>query len=258
MPGEHPYLVGKSEGAAVLAAARAAQNFAPAQASGPVIIAGISQGGHAAIWSGYQAQSASYFAPGIDVRGIIALSPPTELAKIAKVVLADKDPDPAAVMNLLIVVGSWSRLYGLEYPTDVLAKESEGLSADLTDPQVLPSAPCINPAGTIDPKSVIQGEKIGREWNDLLVMNSAPTAFLDIPLLVVQAVDDNQVPFRVTLSAMRQACADKVLLTFDEMKDGGHLAPIMDARQVDRELKWAQTRLRGKSVENSCKWLIRK
>jgi hypothetical protein len=72
MPGVHPYLVGKSEGAAVLAAARAAENFEPAQASGQVIIYGHSQGGHAALFADWQAQDVSYFAPGVDVRGVIA------------------------------------------------------------------------------------------------------------------------------------------------------------------------------------------
>jgi pimeloyl-ACP methyl ester carboxylesterase len=118
--GGAPVPGGKSEGAAVLAAARAAQNFSLAQASGPVIIAGHSQGGHAALFANWQTEHVDYFAPGVDVRGVVALAPPTFLDRIATLLLANPSSNPEGVRNLLITAGSWVRLYNwLHYPTVV-------------------------------------------------------------------------------------------------------------------------------------------
>jgi hypothetical protein len=118
--GGAPVPGGKSEGAAVLAAARAAQNFSLAQASGPVIIAEHSQGGHAALFANWQTEHVDYFAPGVDVRGVVALAPPTFLDRIATLLLANPSSNPEGVRDLLITAGSWVRLYNwLHYPTVV-------------------------------------------------------------------------------------------------------------------------------------------
>jgi fermentation-respiration switch protein FrsA (DUF1100 family) len=251
MPGAHPYLVGKSEGAAVLAAARAAQNFRPVEATGPVIIAGHSQGGHAALWAGYQAQNTSYFAPGIDVRGVIALSPPTHLDEIASDVIADRT-DFAATLNILIAAGSWHQLYKLDYPP-VLTKDGVSVAQAVTDPTVRPDpkVPCAAPAWT-NPKTWIRKAVLPADWTARLVMNSAPAAFLTMPLLVVQGTNDKQVPYDVTLAAMRDACADGVPVTFKTITDGDHTAPLTDPTQLQYELWWAQQRISGESVEDSC------
>ena len=104
----------------MLAAARAAQNFSLAQASGPVIIAGHSQGGHAALFANWQTEHVDYFAPGVDVRGVVALAPPTFLDRIATLLLANPSSNPEGVRDLLITAGSWVRLYNwLHYPTVV-------------------------------------------------------------------------------------------------------------------------------------------
>lgn len=70
-PGQHPYLIGDSEGRAVLDIIRAAKTYEP-KLSNKVIISGHSQGGQAALFA---AGLASKYTPELDVAATIAFAP---------------------------------------------------------------------------------------------------------------------------------------------------------------------------------------
>ncbi|CAK7206984.1 hypothetical protein SEUCBS139899_009791 [Sporothrix eucalyptigena] len=74
-PGDHPYLIGPSEGRAVLDIVRAARQFEPSLGS-RVVISGHSQGGHAALWA---ASMAAEYTPELEVLGTIAFAPANSL-----------------------------------------------------------------------------------------------------------------------------------------------------------------------------------
>src|SRR4051794_19668897 len=69
-PGTHEYLNGPAEGRAMLDAVRAAREAAPLARR--VVLAGHSQGGHAALWA---AAIARRWTPELSVRGTYALAP---------------------------------------------------------------------------------------------------------------------------------------------------------------------------------------
>lgn len=77
-PGGHTYVVGQSEGRAVLDATRAATRLPVAglAAGGPVAFTGYSQGGGGAAWAG---ELAPDYAPELDVVGIAAGGVPADL-----------------------------------------------------------------------------------------------------------------------------------------------------------------------------------
>ncbi|UNO41265.1 lipase family protein [Streptomyces sp. MST-110588] len=84
-PGEHTYSVGRSEGQAVLDAARAAQRLPEAAAAGvtkdsPVGLMGYSQGGQA---SGWAAELHDSYAPELKLRGTAAGGVPADLIDVA-------------------------------------------------------------------------------------------------------------------------------------------------------------------------------
>jgi pimeloyl-ACP methyl ester carboxylesterase len=81
-PGVHPFLVGTSEGRSVLDAVRAARADVP-KLGKRVVIAGHSQGAHAALFA---AALAPKWAPDLQVRGTVALAPPSHLVGQAKLV----------------------------------------------------------------------------------------------------------------------------------------------------------------------------
>ncbi len=74
-PGVHPFLVGRSEGRSVLDAVRAARELEP-RLSRKYVIAGHSQGGHAALFA---AALASRWVPDLRLRGTVALAPASHL-----------------------------------------------------------------------------------------------------------------------------------------------------------------------------------
>jgi pimeloyl-ACP methyl ester carboxylesterase len=78
-PGVHPYLVGHSEGHAVLDSARAARAVAGASAAKETLVFGHSQGGGATLWA---AELAPTYAPEQDVIGAVAGAPAAELPSI--------------------------------------------------------------------------------------------------------------------------------------------------------------------------------
>jgi pimeloyl-ACP methyl ester carboxylesterase len=74
-PGVHPFLVGRSEGRSVLDAVRAARRLEP-RLSKRFVIAGHSQGGHAALFA---ADLAPTWVPDLRLRGTVALAPASHL-----------------------------------------------------------------------------------------------------------------------------------------------------------------------------------
>jgi pimeloyl-ACP methyl ester carboxylesterase len=74
-PGVHPYLVGPSAAHSVLDAVRAARQLDKGT-SNKVIIAGHSQGGHAALWA---AATAPSYTRDLDVRGTVAYAPASQI-----------------------------------------------------------------------------------------------------------------------------------------------------------------------------------
>jgi dienelactone hydrolase len=74
-PGVHPYLLGQSEGRSVLDAVRAARALEP-RLSKRFVIAGHSQGGHAALFA---ASLAKTWVPELQLRGTVAFAPASHL-----------------------------------------------------------------------------------------------------------------------------------------------------------------------------------
>src|SRR5580698_1378500 len=72
----HPYLVGVSEARAVIDAVRAADALPQTNASKRYVAWGHSQGGQAAL---FVAEIASAYAPDLELKGVAAIAPPTDL-----------------------------------------------------------------------------------------------------------------------------------------------------------------------------------
>src|SRR5664280_2045282 len=102
-PGIHPYLVGQSEGQAVLDAARAARNLAGSIASDSVIIFGHSQGGQAALFAG---QISHLYAPDLFVAGVVAVAPVSSLSGFAPAV-PGRNPDTYSAY-VVMALYAWS------------------------------------------------------------------------------------------------------------------------------------------------------
>jgi pimeloyl-ACP methyl ester carboxylesterase len=103
-PGIHPYLIGVSEGRAVLDSVRAARDLPDAGASNRFAVWGHSQGGHASLYTGELAAS---YAPDLKLVGVAAAAPATYLIE-----LFDADKSSSAGKELTaMALYAWSELY---------------------------------------------------------------------------------------------------------------------------------------------------
>ena len=101
-PGVHPYLIGRSEGRGVLDIVRAARVLSP-KIGNRFLIAGHSQGGHAALFAGGQART---WTPELNLQGIVAYAPASQLEQQAQLLQALDQPSPASGLAALIVRGA--------------------------------------------------------------------------------------------------------------------------------------------------------
>ena len=100
-PGDHPYLIGDSEGRSVLDMVRAARTADP-RISKRVVIAGHSQGGQAALFA---ARLAPSFTPELQIRGTIAFAPVSHLSEQIPIARSIKDPSPITAFGVMIARG---------------------------------------------------------------------------------------------------------------------------------------------------------
>jgi acetyl esterase/lipase len=99
--GEHPYLVGISEGRAVLDSVRAARVLG--QGAAEFAVWGHSQGGHAAIW----AAEIGAYAPELKLVGAALAAPASELAEL----MHKDDGDAVGKVLSAFTLTSWSRVF---------------------------------------------------------------------------------------------------------------------------------------------------
>jgi hypothetical protein len=104
-PEVHPYLVGISEGRAVLDSVRAAQQVPGASAGQAFAIWGHSQGGHAGLFAGLLADQ---YAPELRLVGVAAAAPATDLATLMAEDLGTGGGNNITAMT----IWSWSKIYG--------------------------------------------------------------------------------------------------------------------------------------------------
>ena len=126
--GVHPYLLGSSEGRAVLDATRATRQLAGLHTADTVVIYGHSQGGHAALFAGEMAPS---YAPDLRVVGVVAAAPATGLSTLISILGTSAG---AGFLPFSIPTAwSWSQTYR-DLPADTLftASGAQFASSEVT------------------------------------------------------------------------------------------------------------------------------
>ena len=243
--GPHPYLVGVSEGRAVLDSVRAVREMREANAGDRFVVWGHSQGGQAALYTGELAAS---YAPELKLLGVAAAAPATDLAK-----LFDDDLGKLAGRILgAMVVDSWSKVFGA--PTEPYVTPSE--LPQLTDI----GDNCIDlPHGIIGdleanaglPKHIMAVDPTDHEpWKSLAADNSPGRAAPGAPLFIAQGTADATVDPPVTAAFAAAQCAKGATVRFVEYPGITHVE-IAKASARDA-LAWMIDRFEGKPAPSTC------
>jgi acetyl esterase/lipase len=243
-PQTHPYLVGASEARAVLDSVRVAHAMGGAQTR--FAVWGHSQGGQAALFTGVLAKS---YAPELDLAGVAAAAPATELAQL----LGD-DINSSGGRNLTaMTLWSWSRVFGAPMDSvvdpaalqtvNVLAGECIESIYDLmlrcrTSQPLEQSFLSVPNFYTIEP------------WRSLLASNTPGTLPPQIPLLLAQGGADGLVRPQVTQDYMRRQCAAGGAVRMLVLPNATHGIIAHDA--AASAVAWMADRFAGSAAPSDC------
>ncbi|WP_159585987.1 alpha/beta fold hydrolase [Chelativorans xinjiangense] len=244
-PAPHPYLVGTSEGRAVLDSVRAAMRLAEIRASNEFAVWGHSQGGHAALFTG---QLAASYAPDLKLAGIAAAAPASDLTKLLR---DDIDSGPGRVLTAY-ALWSWNRVYGA--PLDNLLDPYTNAAVDRIADDCLEGlfqALLLRRHEKAIEKDFIHGDLSEVEpWRSLLVKNSTDSAAAGAPLFIAQGSADMVVRPAVTISYAQGACRTGTPVSFDWIEGGDHLAAAK--KGADKAAGWIAARFAGEAAPNDC------
>jgi acetyl esterase/lipase len=200
-PGPHPYLVGVSEARAVLDSVRAARTFSGGNDSN-FIVWGHSQGGQAALFTGLLAKD---YAPDLNLLGVAAAAPATELAHLMTADLGSNGGRNLTAMTLW----SWERVFGAPMQRVVdpaaipvvnrLAEECIESAFDLMVRQ--------QTAKPLEDRFLSVTNPVDLEpWRSLAASNTPGVLPRGIPVFLAQGDDDHLVRPDITASYMRRLC----------------------------------------------------
>ena len=242
--GIHPYLIGESEGRAVLDSVRAARDLPNSGASNRFAVWGHSQGGHAALYTG---EIAARYAPELKLVGVAAAAPATNLIELF-------DDDETTEQDLLaMALLSWARLLNVS-------------PATIVEPPVLPAfnetaRGCLTSIAQFETlekdEKPLQNQKFFKfdpsktdPWKGLMVRNSPGQAPAGAPIFIAQGTADTTVDPQVTKRFAETLCKQGVQVMFVELPGVSHIFAARDSAPT--AIRWMNDRFRGAPAPSVC------
>jgi acetyl esterase/lipase len=245
--GPHPYLVGISEGRAVLDSVRAARGMPGVGGGRRFAVWGHSQGGQAALFTGLLAKT---YAPELRLVGVAAAAPATELGQLMEADLGTSGGNNLTAMTLW----SWSRVYGA--PMSGVVKPAAVPVIDRL------AGMCIErffdvfwrrgPSRGLE-QSFLSVKTLGdREpWRSLLAENTPGPLPPEIPIFLAQGTADKLVIPSVTRDYAAKLCKAGSRVTLDWIVGVGHAFSGRDSASA--AVTWMADRFAGVAAPSDCK-----
>jgi alpha-beta hydrolase superfamily lysophospholipase len=244
--GPHPYLVGASEGRAVLDSVRAVRLLPGAGAGARFAVWGHSQGGHAALFAGLMAPS---YAPEFRLVGVAAAAPATDLAT-----LFDDDLRSPAGRNIAaMTLWSWARVFDapIEKVLDPAAAPTVDRLARLCIESVFDILARRNLARPLA-QHFLADSGVAQEppWKALLAANTPGPLPADVPVFLSQGGADHIVRPEVTAAYMKGLCAVGEPVRMVVVPDAAH-GPIAQ-KTAPAAVAWISDRFAGQPAPSDC------
>ncbi|WP_454915855.1 alpha/beta fold hydrolase [Xanthobacter sediminis] len=245
-PEPHPYLVGTSEGRAVLDSVRVARGMPGVGGGSRFTVWGHSQGGQAALYAGLIAHS---YAPELSLLGIAAAAPATDL-----VTLMEDDFNSSGGKNLTaMTLWSWARVFNA--PIDRVVQPEAMPTVDRLAAQCIESAFDLWVHQRLEhplERAFLSVPNIAavEPWRSIARRNSPGPVPASIPLFIAQGTADQLVRPSVTLSYAKRQCAGGSPVRLHIMPDVGHGFAAHDS--TDQALAWMSDRFAGTPAPSDC------
>lgn len=202
--GVHPYLVGESEGHAVLDAARAARNLPEAGAGDQLLLWGHSQGGQASLFAG---QMQPTYAKDLTLVATAAAAPAGELQSLLN---DDADTETGVALGAYSV-NAFLELYGPDNPTmtasQVVTAEGEAAIDSIVELCDITQSTEIEAIATpLAGKFYVDDPGSAEPWQTLLNENTPGQVTIDSPLFIAQGDADTVVIPATTATLVETYC----------------------------------------------------
>ena len=239
------YLVGLTEGRAVLDSVRAVYQLVGTKAGSRVVLWGHSQGGHAVLFAG---QLAASYAPELSLAGIAAAAPATHLATLFN---DDFETDIGKILTAY-TLWSWSKVYsahlnGIIKPSALPIVEqisTDCIESSMEAYRIMYDA---RPLGKTFLKNKPYQEK---PWSSFIAANEPGQLHISAPLLITQGMSDQIVLPKVTADFVKDLCKSGETVNFVKLPKVGHITAGEDSAAI--AAKWITNRFAKKSAPNDC------
>lgn len=200
-PGPHPYLMGRSAGASMADIVLAARELEP-ELSTRWLAMGHSQGAHAALFT---SEFTGAYTPGLELLGVVALAPPSQLGAVVGMLDSPEDDDAEApavedstsssvFLGPLVVSGA--RVAGVPVE-DVVSEEGQEHLPDL-ERRCIAELQGEDSLGGIAPRDFIEPDADLSSVEDVVESNDPAVLTPEVPVMLVQGGQDEAVPKMLT------------------------------------------------------------
>jgi alpha-beta hydrolase superfamily lysophospholipase len=243
--GPHPYLIGRSEGRAVLDSVRAARALPETGAGDRFAVWGHSQGGHAALFAGELARS---HAPELKLMGVAAAAPATELGELFH---ADIRGIEGKVLGAY-ALWSWSKVFGLSLdgvirPTAPLVLDNIASQCNDAQRQLLRIG-FAEQAFEREGFLAVDITKV-EPWRKLMAENTPRRMQAGVPVFLVQGTSDAVVRPRVTEEFRGILCRAGTPVMFVTVPGDHAASATLGAKAA---VEWIAGRFSGQPAPTDC------
>jgi pimeloyl-ACP methyl ester carboxylesterase len=231
-PGEHPYLIGVSEGRSVLDMARAARKL-DSSLGKSVVIAGHSQGGHAVLWA---ASLAKKFTPDLKVQGTVAFAPASHLGEQGALLRALSSPSGLSGLASMIVRGIDIADPSLGI-SGLLSDEAKALYPQI-DQKCLDGLSAPDSFGGLAPANLFRSDAALDPVIAALNANDPETLKIAGPVLVEQGKADTTVFPNFTDQLSSELKGRGVKVTYKTYKGVDHRGAVTGKAPANDATKW--------------------
>lgn len=239
--GDHPYLVGRSEGPNVLDAARAAEQLTATgvTSASKVLVLGHSQGGGSAAFA---AELQPTYAPDLNVVGSILGAPASELSR--PTAFFSDSQYPFAVM----AASGFNVAYPALSLSDVLTPKGVSLIPAMRNEC---NTAIFNSFAGVPRNDVIKASPNSvPAWADEVTANTPGSIKTAVPMFIFHGEADETVPVADSKALLARYCATGDVVLRKTYAKADHTSVIGSAL-IDI-LSWANDRLAGKPAPTSC------
>lgn len=243
--GPQPYLIGQSEGRAMLDAVRATRQLRQVSASNRTVVWGLSQGGGAALWTG-QIQRA--YAPDVPLVGVAAIAPTSDMPAIA----AHMNAVRGGMVFMAYIMTAYTAAYPDVHMDDYVSPAHRKLVRAASERCLTAANLVVRNAASTRTGPLLKRSPLTGPLGQRLRENT-PTGVGTTPLLVAQGGSDSLILPAVQRGFVKGLCDNGQRLDYREYPGRNHGGVARgNSPFLPQLITWTEHRWAGDATPDNC------